>query len=86
MGNDSSGSPTTITVSKGDVVQITFQAQASGTYHGGLDFRSSVINTGTISPGSSKTITFTAADSFAFTPYWPATNIAKPYKINIVVQ
>lgn len=86
MGNDSMGSPTTIKVSKGDTVQITFQAQAEGTYHGGLDFRSSAINTGTIAPGSSKTITFTATDSFAFTPYWPATNIRKPYAINVTVE
>lgn len=86
VGNDSTGSPTTITVDKGDVVQITFQVQAEGTYYGGLDFRSSVINTGTISPGSSKTVTFTATNSFAFTPYWPATNVPKPYTIQVVVR
>lgn len=85
-GNDSTGSPTTITVNKGDTVQITFHVQTEGTYYGGLDFRSSVIDTGTIIPGSSKTVTFTATNSFAFTPYWPATNVSKPYTIQVVVQ
>ncbi|MGH7141294.1 MAG: hypothetical protein ACREGH_01505 [Minisyncoccia bacterium] len=85
-GNDESADLTTITVPKGTPVTITFGADANGTYHGGLDFRSSVLNTGTIAPGSTKTVSFVANQSFSFTPYWPATNIAKPYKINIVVQ
>ena len=85
-GNDSTGDPTAITVNKGASVSITFTADAQGTYHGGLDFRSSVVSTGPIAPGSSKTVTFTANQSFAFTPYWPSTNIAKPYKITVTVQ
>ena len=85
-GNDTSGSPLAITVPKGTQVTITFHADAQGTYHGGLDFRSSVVSTGTIMPGGSKTVTFAAMQSFAFTPYWPATQIAKPYKIQITVQ
>lgn len=85
-GNDNSADLTIITVAKGTPVTITFGADADGTYHGGLDFRSSVVSTGTIAPGSTKTVTFTAQQSFVFTPYWPATNIAKPYKINITVE
>lgn len=85
-GNDSTGSPTTITINKGDAVQITFQVQANGTYHGGLDFRSPVVSTGPISPGGSKTVTFTATNSFVFTPYWPSTNIQKPYTISVIVN
>lgn len=85
-GNDAAGSPTNIIVAKGTLVSITFTADAQGTYHGGLDFRSSVISTGPIAPGSSRTISFTAENSFSFTPYWPATNIAKPYTINVVVK
>lgn len=86
IGNDFAGSPTTLNVKKGDTVQITFKVQTEGTYYGGLDFRSSVINTGKIVPGSSKTITFTAIDSLTFTPYWPSANIKKPYTINVVVE
>lgn len=85
-GNDATADLKTITVAAGTPVSITFGADAGTTYHGGLDFRSSVVNTGTIAPGSTKTISFTATKSFAFTPYWPATNIAKPYTINVVVR
>lgn len=85
-GNDESADLTSITVAKGTPVTITFGADAQGTYHGGLDFRSSVVNTGPIAPGSTKTVTFTAESSFNFTPYWPSTNIAKPYVIKIIVQ
>ncbi len=85
-GNDATADLKTITVPAGTPVTITFGADQGTTYHGGLDFRSSVVNTGTITPGSTKTITFTATKSFSFTPYWPATNIAKPYTIDIVVQ
>lgn len=85
-GNDSGADLTTITVTAGVPVTIIFGADGDGTYHGGLDFRSSVVNTGTIAPGSTKSVSFTATKSFAFTPYWPATNIAKPYRIKVIVQ
>lgn len=85
-GDDSSADLTTINVKKGMPVSITFNVKANTVYHGGLDFRSSQISTGTIAPGSSKTINFTATNSFTFTPYWPATNTAKPYTISVVIQ
>jgi len=85
-GNDETADLKTISVAAGTPVSITFGADAGTTYHGGLDFRSSVVNTGTIVPGSTKTITFTAVKSFSFTPYWPSTNIAKPYTIDVVVH
>ncbi len=84
--SDTSADLTIITVSKGALVQVTFSVDANGTYHGGLDFRSSAVSTGAISPGSSKTVKFTASNSFVFTPYWPSTNIKKPYTISVVVQ
>ena len=84
--DDAAADVTTVNVSKGDTVNITFDVSANTTYHGGLDFRSSVLNTGTITPGASKMISFTADASFVFTPYWPSTNIAKPYTISVVVQ
>lgn len=85
-GNDTAADLKSITVAKGTPVTITFGADAQGTYHGGLDFRSSVVSTGPIAPGSTKAVSFTADKSFSFTPYWPSTNIAKPYTINVVVQ
>lgn len=84
--DDSSANPSTITVSKGATVNLTFQLKSTGVYFGGLDFRSSVINTGTINAGGSKTVTFTAQQSFNFTPYWPASNVAKGYTVSIVAQ
>jgi len=84
--SDESADLTNITVPKGTPVTITFFVNTQGTYYGGLDFRSSVLNTGTIKVGESKTISFNANQSFSFTPYWPASNVAKPYKITIVAQ
>ncbi|MES2225717.1 MAG: hypothetical protein V4480_02810 [Patescibacteria group bacterium] len=85
-GNDATADVKTITVAAGTPVTITFGADAGTTYHGGLDFRSSIVSTGTIAPGSTKSVSFTATHSFSFTPYWPATNIAKPYTIDVVVK
>ena len=85
-GNDNSADLTNIMIPKGTPVAITFGVDSNNTYHGGLDFRSLVVNTGTIAPGSTKTINFVADQSFSFTPYWPSTNIAKPYTINITVR
>jgi len=85
-GNDETADLKTITVPAGTKVSITFGADAGTTYHGGLDYRSSVVSTGTIVPGSTKTVSFTATKSFSFTPYWPASNIAKPYTIDVVVK
>ncbi len=84
--DDSSADLTTINAKKGDSVSITFNVKPNNVYHAGLDFRSDQVSTGTIAPGSSKTITFTANNSFTFTPYWPSTNIAKPYTISVVIQ
>lgn len=86
QASDTKANLTTITVAKGTLVAITFSVDANNTYHGGLDFRSSVVNTGTILSGKSKTISFTAATSFVFTPYWPSTNTKKPYTISVVVK
>jgi hypothetical protein len=83
--DDNSANPNQITVTKNAIVEITFNV-GSDVYYGGLDFRSSVVNSGTISANSSKTISFKADQSFAFTPYWPASNVSKPYKINVIVQ
>jgi hypothetical protein len=84
--DDSGANPLSVTVTKGNLIQITFNVASANVYHGGLDFRSSVTNSGTIYSGQSKTVSFTADQSFSFTPYWPASNVAKSYKINVVVQ
>lgn len=84
--DDSGASLTTIQVKKGTSVDITFKVKSAGVYYGGLDFRSSVVNSGTIKPGESKTISFTTEDSFDFVPFWPASNVRKPYTISIKVE
>ncbi len=86
VADDVGANPSQINVPKGTIVEITFNVSSSNVYHGGLDFRSSVINSGTIYSGSSKSISFTANQSFDFTPYWPASNIAKPYTIKVNAQ
>ncbi len=84
--DDNTATPSSISVPKGTIVEITFTVAPSNVFGAGLDFRSSVVNSGTIPAGQSKTISFTADQSFNFTPFWPASNIAKNYKINVVVQ
>ncbi len=85
-GNDTTADLKKIVVLQGTTVKVTFAVDAKGTYHGGLDFRSPGISTGTIPPGASETISFVATKSFSFVPYWPDTNEAKPYTIDVIVQ
>lgn len=84
--DDNTAVPTSISVIKGQKVNVTFKVGSQNVYHAGLEFKSSVVNTGTISSGQSKTISFTADQSFDFTPFWPASNTKKPYVIHVVVK
>ena len=56
---------------------ITFNVRSTNVYYGGLDIKSSQFETGTIMSGSSKTVTFTADQSFTFSSFWPATGVKK---------
>lgn len=84
--DDNTAIPTSISATRGQMVSVTFKVSSQNVYHAGLDFRSPVISTGTISSGQSKTISFTADQSFDFTPYWPASNTKKSYTIHVVVK
>lgn len=84
--DDETASQTQLNVAKGHTIAITFNVKNGSTYHGGLDFRSDLLTTGTIPTGSSKTVTFTANKSFTLVPYWPSSNIKKPYTIQVNVQ
>ena len=66
-----------IRVDKGTKVKITFRVRTTNVYSGGLEIRSSKFNTQKIEPGSTKTVEFTANESFEFTSYWPVTNVKK---------
>ncbi len=68
------------------MINLTFNVKSTGVYYAGLDFRSSVVNTGTILAGDSKTVSFTASESFEFIPYWPGSGVRKGYTIKINVQ
>lgn len=83
--NDETASPQSISVAKGAIVHLTFSVLTQGTYYGGLSFESSVVNTGDINPGASKTVTFTANETFKFTPYWPSSHIQKGYYVTVNV-
>lgn len=86
--NDSSASPETVTAKNGQKVNITFAVSNSGTYHGGLDFKSSdpSLDSGPITQGSSKMVSFTATKSFQFTPFWYQSNVQKDYFVTVTVQ
>lgn len=70
--------PATIEVTRGSTVRLTFNVRSQGTYFGGLDFRSSVWgDTGKVAPGASKTVEFTASETFEYRSYWPSSGVLK---------
>lgn len=67
----------TITVPKGSRVKIHFIVRTANVYYGGLDFRSSKFKTETVKPGGITNVEFIADESFAFTSYWPLSDVQK---------
>ncbi|MBS3168869.1 hypothetical protein J4210_00130 [Candidatus Woesearchaeota archaeon] len=85
-GDDAGLYPKEITVKLGDLIKITFAARSKGVYYGGLDFWGEPWgNTGTVKPGQSTTVTFTAEKSFEITSYWPKTKALKA-KGKVIVE
>jgi hypothetical protein len=84
--NDESADITTLNVKKGDKITVTFNVKEDGTYHGGLQFDSDVVNSKPILPGKSDTVTFTADKSFDFTPYWYQSSVKKDYVVSVHVS
>lgn len=66
-----------ITAPKGSKIKLTFFVRKTNVYYGGLEMRSNVFKTGTIKPGESKTVEFTANESFEFTSWWPLSSVQK---------
>ena len=67
-----------ISVSKDNMVKITYQVRTSNVYYGGLDFRGDGWgDTGKVLPGGVKTVEFTAENTFDFSSYWPSTSKLK---------
>ncbi|HTL39754.1 MAG TPA: hypothetical protein VL306_02995 [Methylomirabilota bacterium] len=83
--DDNGATPLEITIPQGTIVDLTFVVSAQNVNFGGLEFKSSVANTGVIQPGASKTVAFTANDSFVFTPYTSSSTIARPYTVKVTV-
>ena len=75
--DDNRLSPNEIRVKKGTKVQLTFVVDKENTYFGGLDFRSPKFNTGKVERGATRTVEFTADESFEFRSYWPASDRLK---------
>ncbi len=69
--------PQTIQVTISSIVNITFKVRTQNVYYGGLDFRSTKFNTGTVKAGGETTVQFTADESFTYTSYWPVSNVIK---------
>ena len=66
-------------VQSGDNISITFTVPSSDPYCCGIQVKGNngQFDTGTIAPGGSSTISFTASTSFTFTSYWPGTGTVK---------
>lgn len=78
--DDNKFNPSTITVSKGDKVNITFKFLDSNIYFGGLDVKSPKWTTVEYKKGSAtslKSVEFTADSTFTFSSYWPASGVWK---------
>ncbi len=70
--------PNILNVNKSDKVKLTFKVRNEKVYYGGLDFRSEIFgDTGKVLPGGSKTVEFTAQNTFTYISYWPASNREK---------
>lgn len=66
-----------VPVSKGNVVKITFKVREARTYYGGLDFRGCGQDTPDTKPGASADMQFTAESTCTIVSYWPASNVVK---------
>jgi hypothetical protein len=84
--NEESASPSSFLVPKGAKVNLTFNVKTEGVYYGGIDFRSLVVNSGTILAGQFKTVTFTANSSFTFNGFWPSSGVQKNVTVKINVE
>lgn len=85
IADDRGANPSFIDVRKDDMIQITISVGSNNVSNGGLEFRSSAANTGTIFSGSNKTVTFKADQSFELTPYWPSVGVNNNYTIKVIV-
>jgi hypothetical protein len=86
QADDYMATPNQIHVSAGTLVSLVIKIKTDNVYYGGVEFKSSVVNTGAISPGGTKTVEFTANQSFELLPYWPASGVKKDYSIKINVH
>jgi plastocyanin len=84
--NDTGADVESISVKQGDTIKVTFKVNADGVYHGGLQFKSDVVDSEGIPPGKSGTVTFVADKSFDFTPYWFQGQVKKDFLISVKVQ
>ncbi|MDP3992158.1 MAG: hypothetical protein U1B79_01155 [Candidatus Pacearchaeota archaeon] len=66
-----------ISANLGEALEITFNVRTTNVYYAGLDFRGCGLNTGKVSPGSSKTVEFTMQDACTITSYWPSSGVVK---------
>jgi hypothetical protein len=86
IADDSGTNPSTLNVKKNAIVEITFTVASSNVLSGGLEFKSSVVNSGAILAGTSKTVSFKATESFEFTVYGSSGGSKKDYTIKVNVK
>ncbi|MEX2008230.1 MAG: DUF5667 domain-containing protein [Candidatus Spechtbacterales bacterium] len=72
-------------VNQGDTVRLTFNVSENNVYYGGMQFVSGTFDTGTIAPGGSETVEFTASTTTTVSAYWPASDVLK-WTATVVVQ
>ncbi len=85
VDNDGAGQAV-VPALRGMIVRLTLNAMPVNTDPQGLRFASQVVSFGIILPGTSKTVEFTADQSFTLIPYAVSTGSQRPYTIQVSVQ
>lgn len=68
---------TSVSLRKGESVEITYNVKSTGVYYGGLDFRGCGQNTATVLPGGSTIVKFQAESNCDIKSYWPSSGVLK---------
>ncbi|MBI4053365.1 MAG: hypothetical protein HY394_04995 [Candidatus Diapherotrites archaeon] len=79
LADDHRFDPSTISVSRGETVKITFNFNDEDIYYGGLDIKSDYFSVKYRKSDAQKSqsVEFVADKAFTFTSYWPSSGVKK---------
>jgi len=83
--DDLSFYPSTINTKKNQTTNLNLIVRTRNVYFSGLQFDSKHFATGSVLPGFSTTVRFTASEDFNITSYWPSTKVRKSI-LKVIVE